>query len=262
MKLRTSAASLLLLFVPAMAASDNPFAGIWKLDLSRSDFTGETVKFQTVKPGLVRYTGGGESYTFTTDGKPHPGLYGRIVSVKQLSETSWERTTGFKGKVLSTTVLALSPDGNMLTEIARGTRPDGTSFEETEVYERVGEGSGILGGLVGIWKSKSVKESSSTFLEFADNGPGGIAFILNQIKGQCLLKFDGKDYPATGPTVPDGLTLAATKTSAREFEMTEKIKGKAIYKSKYEVSDDGKTLTATGSPTGVKEPTKAVYDRK
>ncbi len=253
---------MFVLFATGLMAADNPFAGTWKLDMSKSDLSGETIKFQKAKPNLIRFTGGGESYTFTTDGKPHPGLFGRIVSVKQIDVHTWERTTEFNGKVLSQTTLAVSPEGNTLTETAKGTRPDGSSFEEIEVYERVDEGSGLLGLMLGAWKSKSVKENSSTFLEFADNGADGIAFILKQIKGECRLKFDGRDYPAMGPTVPAGLTLAAKKTGDRSFEMTEKIKGKPIYKGAYTVSDDGKTLTATGSPVGVSEPTKAVYDRQ
>jgi hypothetical protein len=255
-------ASLLLLFTNGLTAADNPFTGTWKLDMSKSDFTGETIRYQALKPNMVRYTGGGETYIFTTDGQPHPGLFGRIVSVKQIDANTWQRTTEFKGKILSETTVALSPDGNMLTETSRGTRPDGSSFENTEVYNRVGEGSGILGGMMGVWRSKSAAESSSSVLEFADNGADGIAFVLRQIEGKCLLKFDGRNYPATGPTVPDGLTLSATRTGDRSFEMTEKIKGKPIYKAAYKVSDDGKTLTVVGSPTRVVERTKAVYVRQ
>jgi hypothetical protein len=255
-------ASLLLLFTNGLTAADNPFTGTWKLDMSKSDCTGETIRYQALKANMVRYTGGGETYTFTTDGQPHPGLFGRVVSVKQIDTNTWQRTTEFKGKILSEATLALSPDGNTLTETSRGTRPDGSSFENTEVYNRVGEGSGILGGMLGIWRSKSAAESSSSLLEFADNGADGIAFVLRQIDGKCLLKFDGGNYSATGPTVPDGLTLSATRTGDRSFEMTEKIKGKPIYKASYTVSDDGKTLTVVGSPTRVVERTKAVYVRQ
>jgi hypothetical protein len=260
--MRTRTGTALFLFITSLLAADNPFVGIWKLDMSNSDFTGGLIRFQNAKPNLTRFTGGGESYTFTTDGIPHPGLFGRMVSVKEINPNTWERTTEFKGKVLSKTTIVLSPDGNTLTETSKGTRPDGSSFEDTEVYDRMGEGSGLLGPLLGIWRSKSYKESSSTVLEFQDNGADGIAFILPQIKGKCLAKFDGKNYPATGPTVPEGITLSVKRTSNSSFDMTERIKGKAIYKGTYTVSDDGKALTATGSPVGVNEPTKAVYIRQ
>jgi len=115
---------------------------------------------------------------------------------------------------------------------------------------------------MGVWRSKSAAEASPSLLEFADNGPGGIAFILHQIDGKCLLKFDGRNYPATGPTVPDGLTLSASRTGDNSFEVTEKIKGKPIYKATYTVSADGKVLTVVRSPTRLVERTKAVYVRQ
>ncbi len=254
--------SLLLLLNSGLIAADNPFTGTWKLDMSKSDFSGETIRYQPLKGNMVRFTGGGETYIFTLDGQPHPGLFGRIVSVKQTDTNTWQRTTEFKGKILSETTVALSPDGNTLTETSRGTRPDGSSFENTEVYNRVGEGSGIVGAMMGIWRSRSASEGSASLLEFGDNGPDGIAFLLRQVEGKCLLKFDGKNYPATGPTAPDDLTLSATRTGDRSFEMTEKIKGKPIYKATYTISADGKTLTAVGSPTRVVERTKAVYVRQ
>jgi len=62
-----TAAGLLLLFTNGLTAADNPFTGTWKLDMSKSDFTGETIRYQGFKANMVRYTGGGETYTFTTD---------------------------------------------------------------------------------------------------------------------------------------------------------------------------------------------------
>jgi hypothetical protein len=75
------------------------------------------------------------------------------------------------------------------------------------------------------------------------------------------LKTDGTDAPATGPTVPDGMTLSLTKTGPRSFTLVEKIKGKPIFKVTENVSADGKTLTETGSAVGVNEPITAVYDK-
>lgn len=259
MSIRLSTAGLLFLLTTTLvAAADNPFIGTWKLDPSKSNFSGETIKFEPAGSNMIRFSSGGQSYKFTTDGKQYPGLFGRTVSVKRMDPNDWQRTTMFKGKVLSQGELKLSADGNTLTETVSGTRPDGSSFKETEIYDRVGKGS----GMTGTWKSKSVQESSPQILEFVNNGSDGITFNLPQVKAKCALKFDGKDYPATGPTVPPGLTLAATKTNDHKFDMTEKVKDKPIFKATYTVSDNGTTLTSTGSPAEVNEPTTAVYDRQ
>ena len=259
MNIRASA-SLCFIAISAagqLAATDNPFVGKWKLDPSKSEFSGPTMKIE--KTGKkYRFSAGGDSYTFETNGKEQPSLYGRVVSWKQVDPNTWERTTKMRGNVLNESTLTTSADAKSLTETTKGTRPDGEAFESTTVYDRVGEGSGPLG----TWKSKSVKMSAPASFDIGENGTDGIAFNIPAMKAQCLLKFDGKDYPAAGPTVPEGLTLAATKAGDRAFTLTQKIKGKPLFKSTYEVSTDGKTLTTTGSPVAVNEPTKAVYDRE
>jgi hypothetical protein len=74
------------------------------------------------------------------------------------------------------------------------------------------------------------------------------------------MKFDGKEVAPTGPTVPDGLTLAATKIGPRSFELTEKMKGKVVFKGRYTVSADGSTMTEVGSAPGA-TPVKVVYQK-
>lgn len=259
MHLRVSTACFLVLSAAQLiTAADSPFIGKWKLNMDKSDFTAETVKFESAGSGKYEIFSGGQSYMFTTDGKEHPGMFGRIVSYKEVDANNWQETVKFKGKVLSNVTWTLSSDGKTLTETAKGTRPDGSSFENTTVYDRSGEGSGFAG----TWKSKEDKQASPSYIEFADNGPDGIEMNLSQIKAKCRLKFDGKDYPASGPTVPAGLTLAMTKTDDRTLEMTEKIKGKPVFKTTYTVSDDGKTITENGGSVGVNEPVKAVWDKE
>jgi len=253
-KIRTTCFMLLAVAAVAMA-EDNPWVGTWKLDPSKSNFTGPTFKLEDAGGGKVRYTFGNDSYWFSTDGKEHPGLYGRMITVKQVDPNTRERTVRYKGKVLETVTSKVSDDGKTLTEDVKGTRPDGSTFSETDVYERVGDGSGFLG----TWKTTKVQESSPGEIRFAANGSDGLMFDVPAYKAKCALMFDGKDHAATGPTVPKGLTLAATKKGDRSFDLVEKIQGKETYKGTYTVSDDGKTLTNTGSEAGTPEETTAVY---
>jgi hypothetical protein len=252
-----SAALSLLVFSAVTLAADNPFIGKWKLDPSKSDFSGETIKYEDAGNGSIRFSVGEESFTFTTDGKQHPGPFGEIVSVRQQGANAWEETTHLRGKLLDTSTITTSDDGKTLTEVTKGTRPDGSSFENTTTYERVGTGS----GLIGDWKSKGEQQSSPAIIEFEANGPNGLAFVLPASKARCDVKFDGQDYTAKGPTVPAGLTLAVTKNGDRSMELTEKVKGKPMFKANYTVSDDGQTLTRTGGVTGGAQ-TKAVYDKQ
>jgi hypothetical protein len=94
------------------------------------------------------------------------------------------------------------------------------------------------------------------------NGDDGIIWNIPEIKASLALKFDGKDVAPTGPTVPDGLTLSATRISPMEFAIEEKMNGKVVWKGTNTVSANGKTLTQVGSPAGVSEPTTDVYQKQ
>jgi hypothetical protein len=181
-----------------------------------------------------------------------------MVSVKQVDPKTWERTTRLKGQVVGTATDKLSDDGKTLTEEEKGTRPDGSAFHETDTFERVGDGSGFLG----TWKTTKVDIDATQTMSFSANGDDGVNWDLPAQHAKCALKFDGKEHTATGPRVPKGLTLAATRSGDRSFDFVERIGGKEVYKGKMTVSDDGKTLTSTGSNAGVDEPTTEVYEKQ
>src|SRR5579884_1938508 len=136
-----------------LAAGDNPWVGTWKQDQSKSQLAGTTFKYEDLGGGKYRWSGGSESYWFTTDGKEHPGVTGRMVSVKPIDSNTWERTVRLNGKTLYTATQKLSDDGKTLTIETKGTMPDGKAFDDTTILERVGDGSGFMG----TWKTTEVK---------------------------------------------------------------------------------------------------------
>jgi len=253
--------TLCLIFVSglaAMAAGDDPFLGKWKLNNSKSDFTGETFKLEDAGNGRIRYSGGGQSYWFTTDGVEHPGLFDRMVTVRQPDSKTHHVEYRIKGRLVSTCIARLADGDRTLTRKCKYTRPDGSTGEETIVDQRVGDGSGFLG----TWKTKKDEDTSDEHFDIAANGADGWVMTSSEFKATCALKLDGKDYPASGPNVPPGLALSAMRSGDRTVQLTEKIKGKATYTMTYALSDDGRTLTITGWVPGVNEKTKSVYDKQ
>lgn len=239
-------------------AADLPYAGTWKLNVAKSDFGETTVTFAQTGSGEMQFTAAGQSYTFRVDGKDYPALFGRTATWKQIDANTWETVNKQDGKPLSAETTRLSADGKILTVNAKGPIPAGGTFDQTVVYERVSGGP----GLVGKWKTKNFATSAPTVLELVPSGSVGLTVNIPDFKITSEVKFDGKDYPATGPGVPPGLTLAMQKTGPRSFDMTEKQNGKPLFKLSFTVSADGKTLTETGGPVGVSEKFKAVYDRQ
>ncbi len=242
----------------AFAATDLPYAGKWKINLTKSDFGESTVTIGQTGAGQMQYTADGLSYTFRVDGKDYPALLGQTAAWKQIDKTTWETSTKLNGKVVATTTSRLSADGATLTMEAKGPKPGGGAFDDAVVYQRVSGGP----GLPGKWKTKNVKSSAPPIIEFAASGQDGLTVRVADFQAICAAKFDGKDYPFTGPTVPAGMTFAVKKTGSRSFEMTQKQNGKALYTDTFAVSADGKTLTDTGSPVGVSEKYTVVYERQ
>ena len=69
----------------------------------------------------------------------------------------------------------------------------------------------------------------------------------NHAGGMC--KFDGKDYPVTGHLLPEA-TRAVKRINAHTWIVTLRSAGKLVHETREVVSDDGKTLTATGTVSG------------
>jgi hypothetical protein len=238
-------------------ATDLPYAGTWKLNVSKSDF-GETTIAIAKAPGGMQFTAMGQSYTFEVDGKDRPALFGRTAAWKQVDANTWETSFKQDGKPIATDSVKLSADGKTLTINTKGPKPAGGTFEPTTVYDRASGGP----GLEGKWKTKNVQTSAPTVIELTPSGADGLTIRIPDFQINCEAKFDGKDYPATGPTVPPGLTLALTKSGPRSFELNEKQNGKPIVKLSFTASADGKTLTETGGAPGSTEKFKAVYERQ
>jgi len=152
----------------------------------------------------------------------------------------------------------LSPDGKTMNVESKGTKPNGESFDDTSVYGRIAGQSGLLG----TWKSTEVKTSFGVFLEIKASGTDGLALNIPDFQITCNAKFDGKDYPATGPTIADAITVALTRTGPRSFKMLTKGDGNLLGTDTYTVSADGKTMTNVSIPVGAHESQTAIYERQ
>jgi len=259
MRIRLATALVLVLVLGGgLAAAESPFAGTWKFNPAKSKLTGNTMKFAKIESGEIRWSGYGVSYTFKMDGKEYKGPFGQAVVWKQIDDNTWQSTTTEKGNLVSTDTSKLSADGKTLTVVSKGTKPSGEAFEDTMVFERISGDKGLFGG----WKDKQVKVSAPSAIELASSGKDGLLFKSVDYKWTADAQFDGKDYPATGPTMPEHVMMTLKHTGPRSFEMVIKQNGKALFRESYRASQDGHTLTVTGSAVGVNEPYTEVYEKQ
>jgi hypothetical protein len=249
---------LVLVFGGSLAAAENPFAGTWKLNPAKSKFTGDTMKFEKTPTGAIKWTGSGMTYTFNVDGKEYTGPFGEAIVWKQIDDHTWETISKRKGILLSTDTSKVSSDGKTMTVVSKGTKPNGETFQDTTVYERISGDKGLLGG----WRDKEVKLSSPETIEIKPFGEEGLQVTSVGYKSTWEAKFDGKDYPVTGPTVAAGITVELKRTGPRSLDTRLKQNGKPLFRSTWTVSQDGRTVTRVVTPVAINEPYTEVFERQ
>ena len=240
-----------------LVAADAPYVGKWKMNPAKSDFGESTVTYEQMPGGVTKATMDGQSYTFKTDGKENPTPWGMTIAVKAIDGKTWEMTDRANGKVINTSTLKLSADDKTMTMASKRVKANGETTNDSMTLQRVSGGP----GLPGKWKMKNLNSSAPSTLELSSKGADSLVLKMDE-KNVCDARFDGKDYPASGPVWPSGWTCVIAKSGTNGFDVTWKKDGKPMYKATSTASPDGKTLTESGSPAGVAEKFRIVYDRQ
>jgi hypothetical protein len=162
------------------------------------------------------------------------------------------------GKTVDSATETLSDDGDARTIKGTNTHADGSTSDYEVVVKRVGSGSGFAG----TWESTNVKINSPEDLEIAPYDGTGLTFNTPADQDTLSMKFDGKEYTEKGPNVAPGSKSSGKRVNAHTLEVTDKIEGKVMDHTKFEVSPDGNTLTLTIHVTGQPNPLTIVYDKQ
>ena len=254
-KLGFTFALFALTVLPCLAQS-SPFAGTWKLDTAKSKFTGDTFTYSTTPSGLMHYSDGAVDYDFGTDGKAYPTMGNHTVTWNKVDDHTWDS----EGKAGDTTFFkshrVLSGDGKTLVITYTELRPDGTTNQGSNTYERVSGGP----GLAGTWKNVKVSAPPDS-ISIAIPAAGQIVFEDPSFKVVVSGPTDGSPLIVKGPTVPEGMVAMYTPEGPNKMDYTIKYKDKPINKGVMSVS--GNTLTDTSWVPGKEnEKTVAVYDKQ
>jgi hypothetical protein len=244
------------LMAGAMWAQDSPFLGDWKLNPSRSKLTDE---MKVTSLGDNRYGfdfGGGTPLVAAADGTDYPGSYGITIGVIVSGPDKWTVVRKKDGKVLVTGVWTLSSDATTLTDHFTSVRPNGETHSRDYIYARHGSGTGF----VGDWISTTEQMNSTYVMQVRTYEGDGLSFVTPG-GGAKNVRFDGKDYPASGAVV-EGVAASARRLDERKIEVTDKIQGKATGTEEIEVAPDAKTLTITSHLPGRSVDDVMVYEKQ
>jgi|SRR5208283_666574 len=132
--------------------------------------------------------------------------------------------------------------------------------------------------LLGTWKLNTAKSKSDptpvpkSLTRIVEETSDGTKYTMTgehadgtPISYGFTVKFDGKDYPATGTMPGDADSISIKKIDANHYEATLKKAGKEVGKSKLEISKDGKVATLTSKGTtadGKPVHSVSVYDKQ
>jgi hypothetical protein len=145
----TAAVLLVVLGGAALAQSNNPLIGDWKLNVAKSKgFKSGTTKFEPAGDGvkgtvdLVSADGTVSHWTFTAhfDGKDNPvtgnSPYGDAVGFTRIDANTTRIVSKRGGKVTVTQTIVVSPDGKTRTTSTKGTDAKGQAIDTIGYYDR------------------------------------------------------------------------------------------------------------------------------
>lgn len=245
------------LFTGTLWAATNPFAGTWKLNPAKSKLTDQ---MEVEEAGPSKYTfifSADNAETIVADATDQPGIFGTTFAVTVLSDHQWKVVRKSGGHLMIPAIWDLSADGNTLTDNFTGYRADGTTSNLLYKYTRAARTSGFAG----TWESVEEQVNSSFEMQVQPYEGDGLSFINSAQKVTKSIKFDGEDYAAQGPNLPEGYATSGRRLSDSAVELTDKINGKVHDTQQVEVSSDGKTLTITTHIPGQNKPNIQVFDR-
>src|SRR5205823_11004891 len=132
----------------------------------------------------------------------------------------------------------LSQDGNTLTDHFTSTSSNGTKSSLDYVYDRTAG----TAGFAGTWESDSVQMNSVFEFQMEPYEEDGLSFINPAEQTTKNVKFDGKDYPGSGPRLPKDFTTSGHRVSALSIQLTDKLAGKIGDTREVDLPPDLKTL--------------------
>jgi len=245
-------------FAAAQHHSDDPFVGKWKLSLEKSKLTGQTIRIEEVAANKFKFQEDEHSDEIFADGLDHLTHFGDTMAITKKSDYLWAIVYKRNGAVTMKTLWNLSADGQSMTYTAEGTRPNGQHFKNQMVLKRVsGETS-----LAGKWEAVGVSLSSPAEIYIEPFAKDGHYIGFPDRKQTVRMKYDGKEYSESGPTVLDGSTSSGRRIDANTIETTEKLRGKVTEVAKATISADGKTQTIVVTEPGDPTPVVLVYERE
>lgn len=247
------------LIAGASLAANDPFVGKWKVNPGKSKLTDE-MQLEAVGANKYKITfQPGAVDTILVDGSDQPAVSGTTLSITAKGPNNWTVVRKKDDHILLTADWTLSTDGKTLTDEFTGFESDGSKSTTHFVYRRTAGSSGFAG----TWDCDSARPDSAMKLSIQSYEADGLSIFGPEGQITRSLKFDGNEYPDSGPDAPPGLTSSGRRVNDRSLELTRKYKGRLIDTWQIEIPPDLKTVTLSIILAGETKPRNIfVFDRE
>jgi hypothetical protein len=236
---------------------NKPFVGKWKLIPSESRMPDEMM-VRSKGGNKYAFDFGGAAETIVVDGSEQAGLGGTLLSVKPEAPDTWIVRRSNGRRLLLSATWKLSSDESTLTDYYREFESDGSTRSVDYVYQRKGGGSGFAAD----WHSIRETINSPFLLEVKEFQGDGLSFVDPLAQRTKKVKFDGRDYPASGvQKAGRGPSSSIRRLDERTLMITNKYDGKVSNTEQFSLSPDLKTLTMTVHIIGRDNPYVLTFER-
>ncbi len=243
-----------------MEGLDSRFFGTWRMNQAKSNPSATTVTYEQ-KGDRIEIRTGDRHYEFKLDGVEAPtDTPGNTMSWKQTGPRTFENTLRISGKVVTTTEREISADGQTMKTRAKSSVTGNNGIET--VFHKTSGGS-ASNPLIGTWKQDPSATKFPNALTFTlSQEPNGIRWRNTGL--EFTAAFDGRGYPVSGAGASPGMTASLKRTGARSFDETLKAGDRVMAEVHYELSADGRTITATARTpgAGMNHPSIDVFEKE
>jgi len=238
---------LVALLMPMLAIAQSAFDGSWKIETNKVDFPKKPNEY-LLQNGMYECKTCTPPYKIKADGSDQPVSghpYFDSVAIKVVSDHEIEETDKKNGKVVSTSTVTVSADGNTATTTfsdssnTNGGPPVTGKGEST----RVAKGPAGSDAISGSWRFTKLESISDNATGWTYKVSGGEITMTNPTGQSYTAKLNGVDAPMRGDP---GVSSVSVKMIDKDtLEETDKRDGKVIGVFKMKIASDGKTAKAS-----------------
>jgi hypothetical protein len=234
--------ALVVMLMPMMAVAQSALDGTWKIDMKKVEFPKKPDVY-LLQDGMYECKTCVPEYKIKADGSDqevsgHP--YVDTIAIKVVSDHEIEETDKKSGKVVATSTMSVSSDGNTLTVTfndssnTNGGAPVSGKGEAT----RVAKGPSGSNAISGSWQTTKIESISDNAITWSYK-VNGEEVTMTSPTGQSYTAKDGTEAPMKGDP---GVSSVAVKLMGKNaIEETDKRDGKVIGIWKMTVAADGKS---------------------